>query len=111
MRVFLLLSRLRGARWPVHLRLTLVHFTGGSWREEEIVATAAQARDPRAMLDCAWQARRESTLKHAGSTIAGRANSAPPSGSGRLFCDLDNLRSTQKRSGVQQHRRPELRTN
>jgi hypothetical protein len=28
---------------PVHLRLTLVHFTGGTWREDEIVAAASQA--------------------------------------------------------------------
>jgi hypothetical protein len=46
MRVFLLLvlaSVAAQAQEPVHLRLTLVHFTGGSWQEEEIVAAAAQA--------------------------------------------------------------------
>ena len=46
MRVFLLLflaSLAVQAQEPVHLRLTLVHFTGGSWREDEILAAAAQA--------------------------------------------------------------------
>ena len=46
MRVFLFLvlaSFAAQAQEPLHLRLTLVHFTGGSWQEEEILAAAAQA--------------------------------------------------------------------
>jgi Zn-dependent protease with chaperone function len=33
------------AEEPLSLRLTLVHFEGGSWREDEIVAAASQASE------------------------------------------------------------------
>lgn len=42
--VLLLLSALPAqAQEPLALRLTLVHFAGGSWQEDEIVAAARQA--------------------------------------------------------------------